>query len=233
MSHPRVLLVAVHGIRTSQADPSWPDELDAWMFERDEGVKVLKKEYYAGAFPRFNTFFRDPKIARGLASEIAAFMVLDNPPDVWLVCHSNGVVIGLKTIAMLLRDGFDVNGAILVGGAWPSDVRKNKVLSMTTEKFWRGSLLQAVAFSNQGDDTVPHAASPGDSLMREIKLWLWRRLAWPYGGMGHDGLMLKGKPYSDSKITNLTFPKSYAHSGYWSEEHRVNTFEKVHGIITD
>jgi len=66
----KTIVVAIHGILTSQTDPSWPDRLDAWMYRRDANVKVLKKEYRAGPFPRWNCWFKDPLLGRGLANEI-------------------------------------------------------------------------------------------------------------------------------------------------------------------
>jgi len=68
------LLAAIHGILTSQTDPSWPDKLDAWMLRRDTSVKVLKKEYAAGPFPLWNCWVKDPRLARGLANEIELFL---------------------------------------------------------------------------------------------------------------------------------------------------------------
>ena len=59
----RTLLVAIHGIMTNQTNASWPDKLDAWMFDRDPEIKVLKKEYRAGPFPRWNCRVKDPRIA--------------------------------------------------------------------------------------------------------------------------------------------------------------------------
>src|SRR5436853_260262 len=55
----RTLLVAIHGIMTNQTYASWPDKLDPWMFARDPSVKVLKKEYRAGPFPRWNCLVLD------------------------------------------------------------------------------------------------------------------------------------------------------------------------------
>src|SRR2546427_7532387 len=67
------IVAAIHGILTSQTDPSWPDKFDAWMFERDPDVKVLKKEYRAGPFPRWNCWVKDPLLARSLAGELGLF----------------------------------------------------------------------------------------------------------------------------------------------------------------
>src|SRR2546427_7475580 len=105
-----ILLAAIHGILTRQTDPSWPDKLDAWMAERDPQVKVLKKEYLAGPFPRWNCWVKDPLLARGLVNEIELFLdplrsdtgpVLrsrtaeggHSTPSLWFVAHSNGAVI--------------------------------------------------------------------------------------------------------------------------------------------
>ena len=68
------LLIAIHGILTSQTDASWPDRLDAWMYRRDSRIKVLKKEYSAGPFPRWNCWVKDPRLARSLANELELFL---------------------------------------------------------------------------------------------------------------------------------------------------------------
>src|SRR4051812_39489757 len=105
------IVAAIHGILTGQTDPSWPDKLDAWMLQRDGKVKVLKKEYVAGPFPRWNCWVKDPLLARGLANEIELFVRANEKPltpalsrsdgerenalSVWFVAHSNGAVIAL------------------------------------------------------------------------------------------------------------------------------------------
>ena len=70
----KAIVAAIHGILTSQTDPSWPDRFDAWMLERDPEVKVLKKEYRAGPFPWWNCWVKDPLLARGLANEVELFL---------------------------------------------------------------------------------------------------------------------------------------------------------------
>jgi hypothetical protein len=70
------LLSAIHGILTSQTDPSWPDRLDAWMAARDPQIKVLKKEYAAGPFPVWNCFFKDHQLAQSLANELELFLAV-------------------------------------------------------------------------------------------------------------------------------------------------------------
>src|SRR6266436_6403724 len=94
------LLAAIHGILTGQTDPSWPDKLDAWMLARDPQIKVLKKEYVAGPFPRWNCWVKDPLLARGLVNEIELFLIQQsiNPsihqsiPDVCLLALRYGAV---------------------------------------------------------------------------------------------------------------------------------------------
>jgi hypothetical protein len=44
------------------------------MFDHDPEVKVLKKEYGAGPFPRWNCWIKDPWLARGLVSELELFL---------------------------------------------------------------------------------------------------------------------------------------------------------------
>src|SRR5437763_2105735 len=68
------LLFLIPGIDTRQIIPSWPDKFDAWLYERDPQVKVLKKEYRAGPFPWWNCWVKDPLLARGLANEIELFL---------------------------------------------------------------------------------------------------------------------------------------------------------------
>src|SRR6266446_9107796 len=70
----KIIIAAIHGIMTNQTDPSWPDKFDAWMFQRDPEVKVLKKEYRAGPFPRWNCWVKDPLLAHSLANELELFL---------------------------------------------------------------------------------------------------------------------------------------------------------------
>src|SRR4030081_1235682 len=96
----KTIIAAIHGIMTSQTDPSWPDKLDAWMFDHAPSVKVLKKKYTAGPFPRWNCYLKDPHLARSLAAELELFLKRQpfdpSPqPALWFVAHSNGAVIAL------------------------------------------------------------------------------------------------------------------------------------------
>src|ERR1043165_2801829 len=112
----KMLIAAIHGIMTNQTDPSWPDKLDAWMFQRDPEVKVLKKEYRAGPFPRWNCWVKDPLLAHSLANELELFLSPTihhpscPPPPVWFVAHSNGAVIALLTAQRLIQRGHRIGG---------------------------------------------------------------------------------------------------------------------------
>src|SRR2546422_8015454 len=116
-----ILLAAIHGILTRQTDPSWPDKLDAWMTERDPQVKVLKKEYAAGPFPRWNCWVKDPLLERGLANELQQFLsrpsILNYQPSLWFVAHSNGPVSALLAARRLIARGHKISGLILTGAA--------------------------------------------------------------------------------------------------------------------
>src|SRR5436190_15230499 len=125
-----LLLAAIHGILTRQTDPSWPDKLDAWMLERDPQIKVLKKEYVAGPFPRWNCWVKDPLLARSLANELELFLLA--APDtrhsthsLWFVAHSNGAVIALLAARRLISRGHRIGGVILTGAACEADIARN------------------------------------------------------------------------------------------------------------
>ena len=117
----KTLVAAIHGIMTRQTNPSWPDRLDAWFAARSPGMRVLKKEYSAGPWPRWNCAVKNPRLALGLVNEIR--LMLDAPggaepaPSVWIVAHSNGALVALSAARRLARAGHPVSGLILIGAA--------------------------------------------------------------------------------------------------------------------
>src|SRR6267142_20762 len=132
----RTLLVAIHGIMTNQTSASWPDKLDAWMFDRNPDIKVIKKEYKAGPFPRWNCYVKDPHLATSLANELELFLdrhPLDPSPQpaLWFVAHSNGAVIALLTAKILAQRGYNIDGMILTGAACDADIAKNGILELS------------------------------------------------------------------------------------------------------
>jgi len=201
------LIAAIHGIMTSQTDASWPDKFDAWMFERDPDVKVLKKEYRAGPFPRWNCWVTDPLLARSLAGELELFA---NPKSkvqgpvssaqcsvsgiqcsvsrsvpIWFVAHSNGAVIALLAARRLIERGHRIGGLLLTGAACEADVRKNQIL----EWYCNLQLGAAIAYSSEEDGVVagdPRAIGGGHPA-RAARAWLWGKLMWPYGCLGRTG----------------------------------------------
>lgn len=154
------LIAVIHGILTGQTEPSWPDRFDAWIFQRDPQIKVLKKEYRAGPFPRWNCWVKDPFLARGLANEIALFLGRDShagttetapgTPRLWLVAHSNGAVIALLAAGLLIERGFRIEGLILTGAACESDIERNGILDWQG----RGMLGVAISYSSHEDKVL-------------------------------------------------------------------------------
>ena len=174
----KTIIAAIHGIMTNQTDASWPDKFDAWMFERDPEVKVLKKEYRAGPFPHWNCWVRDPLLARSLANELELFLHPSrshacpstswlaiakrrrlnhqpSTPPLWLLAHSNGAVIALLTAKSLIARGHRIDGLILTGAACEADIDRNSVLEWQC----RGMLGSAISYSSAEDQVLPGAVT--------------------------------------------------------------------------
>lgn len=222
----RALIVAIHGILTGQTNPNWTDQLDAWVFDREPGWKVLKKEYFAGPWPRWNCLVRDPFLAEGLAREIALFnpsaasAPSDVPPEprpVWIVAHSNGAVIALMTTRRLVARGRRVAGLILLGAACPADLRRNGVLAWLD----RGQLGCAIAFCCAEDVLLGGSANPERSRAGRWSRWCWHKLIWPYGTLGSTGWLLAGRGVgtqfrvSQGVLSGAGAGRSAALSVYW------------------
>jgi pimeloyl-ACP methyl ester carboxylesterase len=224
----KTILVAIHGILTNQTDPSWPDQLDAWMYQRDAKMKVLKKEYCAGPFPRWNCWFKDPLLGRGLANEVELFLSSCTPaPALWFVAHSNGTVIALLAAKRLVELGHNVSGMILTGAACEADIDKNHV----GQWLWDGRLGSAIAYSSIEDKVLPEPSGSSRWGFRAI----YSVLARPYGSLGRTGWLQDGRP-----VPNLDRPISTlrtrwfagGHSTYFALEHIDRTFEQIYQDIT-
>lgn len=215
------LVIAIHGILTSQTEASWPDKFNSWCFHHAPELNVLKKEYKAGPFPRWNVWVKDPIVARSLTNEILEFCSDDEGsiletriPDIWFVCHSNGCVIGLLTMKRLIARGIPVAGCIFTGGACDAVVERNGIWQWINA----GKLGKAVAFSAH-DDAVVRS-----------------KLIWPYGHLGATGwqcLDSNGQLvawHKEDKAWTEWFT-GYGHSGYFNDANRVNTFERFAKII--
>jgi hypothetical protein len=240
---PKIILAAIHGILTSPVAASWPDELDAWLFERDCGIKVLKKEYAAGPFPRWNCWVKDPLIARSLVNEILLFHPGGLPPgtaataasalpSIWLVAHSNGAVIALLTTKMLLARGCQIDGTILIGGACEPDIRRNGVLAWTRSR----QLGCAIAYCSQEDGVLDTAQStlPPLQTLRTLatatREWLWGKLIFPYGCLGRTGWRLDRDPVPEALGERLGIRTRFyrgGHSAYFEPARREETFQQI------
>lgn len=207
----RAIVAAIHGIMTSQTSTSWPDKLASWMWKRDPGVLVIKKEYRAGPSPKINCLLKDPVIARGLAAEIIDACEERPGCPVWIVAHSNGAVIALKTARILISRGYDIAGLILTGAACEADVNKSGVAQWLRD----GSLGRAVAFC--ADD---------DAVLGVVGNRFARLLAWPYGDLGRVGWQ---NCDSSAAVTTVWF--TGGHSTYFSPENIQKTFEWIHRAI--
>lgn len=190
------IIAAIHGILTGQTDPSWADHLDAWLLARTERdsrqsgssgapvaprTKLIKKEYQAGPWPRWNCWVRNPRLARGLVAEIELLVAAAeraqtapspdvaahegapanaisetfDPPAIWFVAHSNGAVIALEATKRLIARGHWVAGVILTGAACEGDLAK------TPLPLWvgRGRLGTAIAYCSKQDRLLPPVAA--------------------------------------------------------------------------
>jgi predicted alpha/beta hydrolase family esterase len=216
------IIAAIHGIMTRQTDASWPDHFDAWMARRDAGVRVVKKEYAAGPFPRLN-WWKNRKLARGLVVELET-LAGGEEAEIWMVAHSNGCVIALMAARMLIADGFHVSGLILTGAACESDVRRTGILDWILA----GDLGKAVAYCSRQDWVVDHGRHGGGNVLHRVKDWAWGVLSWPYGDLGRRGWTVDGKGYfpKSSKVYSRWYDGG--HSVYWAAGKRNCTFEQVY-----
>lgn len=215
------LVIAIHGILTSQTDTSWPDKFDSWCFHNAPELNVVKKEYKAGPFPRWNVWVKDPWLARGLTNEVLEFCsdtdgnILETRiPEIWFVAHSNGCVIALMTVKRLIERGIPVAGIILTGGACDAIVERNGVWQWIEGR----KLGKAVAFSAQDDNVVKS------------------KLIWPYGHLGATGWQCMAGGHAVSWVREdkawTEWFSGYGHSGYFEPHNIQNTFQRFTAAIT-
>jgi pimeloyl-ACP methyl ester carboxylesterase len=231
----KTLLVTTHGIMTDQTTASWPDRLDASAFDRDPEIKVLKKEYRAGPFPRWNCMVKDPYLARSLANELELFLQHPAPPDLWFVAHSNGAVIALLTAKILIERGYKIAGLILTGAACEADLAKNCILGWLED----GNLRAAISYSSADDAVLPFSHSVFD--LRHSAPSFFRKcysaLGRPYGSLGRTGWLLNGEPLTalstlclrPSTVLTRWYPGG--HSTYFTPQNIEATFEQIYHDI--
>lgn len=233
----KTIVAALHGILTNQTDPSWPDKLDAWMFAREPELKVLKKEYRAGPFPRWNCWVKDPGLARSLANEIELFLesasgVADeNSPQVWFVAHSNGAVIALLAARRIIERGHRVAGLIFTGAACEADIERNGILDWQC----RGQLGVAIAYCSADDAVLDgdpaHEPTRRAPWFHRIGSWLLGKALWPYGCLGRTGWLLGGRPFETQAFASARIQTRWfsgGHSTYFARQNIGRTFEQIY-----
>lgn len=191
----RPLVVAIHGILTRTTSPSWPDDLDAAL-----PCKVMKRDYRALFISVFNVFVRNPRIAKGLAAEIA----LHRDVAIHFVAHSNGCDIALRTAKELIARGIPVASLLLVSSVTDEDVERTGILRLVRS----GMLGQAIAYSSR----------------RDLPLRL--PFKWPYRSLGIHGWLLRGKKFGSDKIFTRRFDV-WGHGDFFSATNRATTFRFI------
>jgi len=223
----RPLLVAIHGILTSQTRADWPDRFDAWCEREGVNAHVLKKEYSAGPLPTWNVLVKNRRLAQGLAAEIELFY--DNrlsqmkfsadEPKIHFVAHSNGTDVALKTVKLLAARGIPTSTIVLVGSVVEPDIIKNGIYDLMHE----GDLDAAVAYASAKDSA----------------LGLESKLPWcAYKDLGRRGWMVNGEEIpavrantdvrtayrvGESRIITRRFDE-FDHGTYFDDTHREQTF---------
>ena len=234
----KLILIAIHGILTAQTNPSWPDQFDAWMFRRDPRVKVLKKEYAAGPFPRWNCFVKDRRLAESLANEVELLIGQESlSPSTWFLAHSNGAVIALETTKRLIERGHRVGGLILTGAASEADLERNRVLEWVRS----GALGAAAAYCAADDRLLPEqplsleeGAGGRKRLRHKLANWFWSRLVWPYGGLGRTGWTLQGRSVLSGYFPGITARWfSGGHSTYFKPANIQQMFGHIYADIAE
>jgi hypothetical protein len=210
----RNLIVLIHGILTRTTDPSWPDRFSAYLHQRVAGhLQVEKRDYFAGPLPIWNHFVRNPRIAKGLAKEIALYVNDVRYPewpdlnDTWRIyfaAHSNGCPIALRTALELARMGIPTEAMVLTASVTDPDVRRSGVLDMVRS----GVLRRAVLYASDSD------------------LPLRLPLKWPYRDAGRRGWTMAELPFSAPGVITRRFD-GYGHGGYFARENRMHTFAMI------
>ncbi len=237
----KTLIAAIHGIMTNQTDPSWPDKFDAWMFDRDPEIKVIKKEYAAGPFPRWNCWVKDPRLAHSLANELELFLRRhpfdpSPQPSLWFVAHSNGAVIALLTAKLLAQRGYKIAGLLLTGAACEADIAKNGILELVG----RGALGAMIAYCSHDDQVLagdPACLEPENrnSKFKILKSALWGKLMAPYGCLGRTGWLLDGEPLMGLNAVSFRFATHWfpgGHSTYFAPWNIEATFKQIYEDVT-
>lgn len=255
----QAIVIAIHGILTGQTEPSWPDKLDAWLFRCDPQIKLLKKEYAAGPFPRMNCWLKNPRLAQAVANEVLLLAAnqweqsstpgAGTPgqpfPPIWLIAHSNGAHIALLITKKLIARGCWIGGIILTGAACVADVEHNSVLPWLLAT----QLGVALAYCSAEDQVLPwgntptrigaDSGGPQNFAVRCCRR-AWSLLAWPYGSLGRTGWLFRGTPLESTQTIPelgevrsrlLTRWQAGGHSTWFAPENIEHTFAQFYSDV--
>lgn len=253
------IIVAIHGILTGETDPSWVDHFDAWLLERDPQMKVLKKEYRAGPWPRWNCWVRNPRLARGLAAEIELLTTaaaLTAPRRKYLSQElpsaeprSTGASMPWEpadydppaiwfvahsngaVIALETMQRLIARGYWVAGAILTGAACEGEARKSPVLKWLgRGRLGTAIAYSSKQDEVLAPPKPARPDLLAWMKAAAWRWLLWPYGSLGRTGWTHRGKPLEGPAFLRTRW-FACAHSGYFAPEARHQTFETIYQDI--
>jgi hypothetical protein len=256
----QTLLIAIHGILTNQTDPSWPDKLDAWMFEHAPDIKVLKKEYRAGPFPKVNCWVKDPWLARSLANEIELFLKSSSSsssssssrgagpsgsnadlksavgkPDSGQVCNLQPALWFVAhsngaVIALLTAKLLIQRGHHITGLILTGAACEPDIMKNDIQN-WLGTGTLDTAIAYISPEDQALPAPSSDPFRR-----IYNLLAAPYGALGRTGWLYRGFPILTSDLSTeycshlQTRVFQGGHSAYFNPAHIESTFTQ---ILTD
>lgn len=208
-------IIAIHGINTSLVNPAWPWSFAAYVDQTTIQARVETEHYKAGPYPRLNTLFVNPKLAKALANRVLLRRQLLGAAPVHIVAHSNGCVIAIDVAKRLAKSGLPVETLVLIAAAAHSDVRKNGLMELSASHM----LGRAVAYMSPDDNVIkPLQTFPGAYGSLGARGWQLERLRY---GVEVDGYSLSAPPFS-SFLTRRC--DGFGHGDYFAPQWATQTY---------
>lgn len=176
------LIVAIHGILTDRADPTWPERLERYAAGRWPNTYVLTDHYNAGPLPWWNVWIKNPRAARSIAGVVENW--IEDTDDqtrvvVHFVAHSNGCDIARRAVSILIERGFPVQSLIV----FSAPIDRSLVKLGLRDHLNDGTLGRFVAYCADADDVLPRTLD-----WRYPWTYAGAAIRWPYGNLGRLGL---------------------------------------------